>query len=50
MDPQSIIARRVALELRSGDLVITLGAGSIASLAGNLVTELERRHGKGGAR
>ena len=35
---------------RPGDLVLTLGAGSIASLAGQLVAELERRHGKGGAR
>ena len=44
------LAERVADVARPGDLVITLGAGSIASLAGNLVTELERRHGTGGAR
>ena len=44
------LAARVADVARPGDLVITLGAGSIASLAGNLVTELERRHGTGGAR
>ena len=44
------LAARVADVARPGDLVITLGAGSIASLAGNLVTELERRHGQGGAR
>jgi len=44
------MAARVADIARPGDLVITLGAGSIASLAGHLVAELERRHGKGGAR
>ena len=44
------MAARVADIARPGDLVITLGAGSIASLAGQLVAELERRHGKGGAR
>ena len=44
------MAARVADIAQPGDLVITLGAGSIASLAGNLVTELERRHGAGGAR
>ena len=43
------LAARVADVARPGDLVITLGAGSIASLAGHLVAELERRHGKGGA-
>lgn len=36
---------KVADLARPGDLVITLGAGSIASLAGNLVAELQRRHG-----
>jgi len=44
------MAARVADVARPGDLVITLGAGSIASLAGHLVAELERRHGKGGGR
>jgi UDP-N-acetylmuramate--alanine ligase len=44
------LAARVADLARPGDLVITLGAGSIASLAGHLVAELERRHGQGGAR
>ena len=44
------MAARVADLARSGDLVITLGAGSIASLAGQLVAELERRYGKGGPR
>jgi len=44
------LAARVADVARPGDLVITLGAGSIASLAGQLVAELERRHGQGGAR
>ena len=39
------MAVRVADLLRPGDLVITLGAGSISALAGNLVAELERRHG-----
>jgi UDP-N-acetylmuramate--alanine ligase len=43
------MAGRIADVARPGDLVITLGAGSIASLAGHLVAELERRHGKGGA-
>ncbi|HUQ89847.1 MAG TPA: UDP-N-acetylmuramate--L-alanine ligase [Vicinamibacterales bacterium] len=41
------MATRVADLARSGDLVITLGAGSIGSLAGNLVAELQRRHGGG---
>jgi UDP-N-acetylmuramate--alanine ligase len=44
------MAARVADIARPGDLVITLGAGSISGLAGALVAELERRHGKGGAR
>jgi UDP-N-acetylmuramate--alanine ligase len=39
------MAARVADLARPGDLVITLGAGSIGSLAGHLVAELERRHG-----
>jgi UDP-N-acetylmuramate--alanine ligase len=39
------MAGRVADLARPGDLVITLGAGSISALAGNLVAELERRHG-----
>jgi UDP-N-acetylmuramate--alanine ligase len=39
------MAARVADLARPGDLVITLGAGSIGALAGNLVAELERRHG-----
>jgi UDP-N-acetylmuramate--alanine ligase len=30
---------------RAGDLVLTLGAGSIGGLASALVGELERRHG-----
>jgi UDP-N-acetylmuramate--alanine ligase len=33
---------------RSGDLVITLGAGSIGSVATQVVSELERRHGRQG--
>jgi UDP-N-acetylmuramate--alanine ligase len=41
------MAARVADLARPGDLVITLGAGSIASLAGHLVAELQRRHGGG---
>ena len=44
------VAARVADLARPGDLVITLGAGSIASLAGQLVAELERHYGKGGVR
>ena len=44
------MAGRIADLARSGDLVITLGAGSIASLAGQLMAELERRSGKGGPR
>ncbi len=39
------VAARVVELARPGDLVITLGAGSIGSLAGNLVAALERRHG-----
>jgi UDP-N-acetylmuramate--alanine ligase len=39
------MAGRVADLALPGDLVITLGAGSIGSLAGHLVAELERRHG-----
>jgi UDP-N-acetylmuramate--alanine ligase len=39
------MAGRVADLARPGDLVITLGAGSIGSLAGHLVAELERRSG-----
>ena len=39
------VAARVAALARPGDLVITLGAGSIGSLAGNLVAALERRDG-----
>jgi UDP-N-acetylmuramate--alanine ligase len=38
------VAGRVADLARPGDLVITLGAGSIGSLAGTLVEELRRRH------
>ncbi len=41
------VAARVVEIARPGDLVITLGAGSIGSLAGNLVAALERRHGGG---
>ena len=40
------MAPRVADLARPGDLVITLGAGSIAGLAGALVTELQRRPGR----
>ena len=39
------LASRVADLARSGDLVITLGAGSIGGLATQLVDELKRRHG-----
>jgi UDP-N-acetylmuramate--alanine ligase len=38
------MAARVADLSRPGDLVITLGAGSIGGLATNLVEELRRRH------
>jgi UDP-N-acetylmuramate--alanine ligase len=38
------MAGRVADLARPGDLVITLGAGSIGTLAASLVAELERRH------
>jgi UDP-N-acetylmuramate--alanine ligase len=41
------VAARVADVARPGDLVITLGAGSIAGLATQLIAELERRHAKG---
>jgi UDP-N-acetylmuramate-alanine ligase len=37
------VAARVADLAREGDLVITLGAGSIGGLAASLVQELERR-------
>ena len=37
------VAARVADIARSGDLVITLGAGSIGGLANALVDELQRR-------
>jgi UDP-N-acetylmuramate--alanine ligase len=37
---------RVADLARPGDLVITLGAGSISSLAGQLVAELRQREGR----
>jgi UDP-N-acetylmuramate--alanine ligase len=39
------VASRVADIARAGDLVITLGAGSIGGLATTLVDELRRRHG-----
>jgi UDP-N-acetylmuramate--alanine ligase len=39
------VAARVADLARPGDLVITLGAGSIGGLAPQIVAELERRHG-----
>jgi UDP-N-acetylmuramate--alanine ligase len=39
------VARVVAGLVRAGDLVLTLGAGSIGSLATTLVAELERRYG-----
>jgi UDP-N-acetylmuramate--alanine ligase len=39
------MAARVAELARPGDLVITLGAGSIGTLAGQLVDELQRRYG-----
>ena len=38
------VARSVADIARSGDLVLTLGAGSISNLAPALVTELQLRH------
>jgi UDP-N-acetylmuramate--alanine ligase len=40
------MAARVADLARPGDLVITLGAGSIGTLATGLIAELERRHAK----
>jgi UDP-N-acetylmuramate--alanine ligase len=43
------VATAVANLARSGDLVITLGAGSIGTVAGQVVTELERRHGRQGS-
>jgi UDP-N-acetylmuramate--alanine ligase len=39
------VAARVADIARPGDLVITLGAGSIGGLATTLIEELRRRHG-----
>jgi UDP-N-acetylmuramate--alanine ligase len=43
------VAPALADLARSGDLVITLGAGSIGGVAGQLVSELQRRHGHKGA-
>jgi UDP-N-acetylmuramate--alanine ligase len=40
------VAARVADLARPGDLVITLGAGSISSLAGTLVAELQKREAR----
>jgi UDP-N-acetylmuramate--alanine ligase len=34
---------------RPGDLVLTMGAGSIGTVAGRFVAELEKRHGRGEA-
>jgi UDP-N-acetylmuramate--alanine ligase len=44
------VAGRVADLARPGDLVITLGAGSIGTLAAALVAELQRREREGGRR
>jgi len=44
------VAAAVADLARPGDLVLTLGAGSIGGLAAALVAELERRHGPREAR
>jgi UDP-N-acetylmuramate--alanine ligase len=44
------VATAVADLARAGDLVLTLGAGSIGGLATALVSELERRHGPREAR
>jgi UDP-N-acetylmuramate-alanine ligase len=41
------MARVVADVAVAGDLVLTLGAGSISSLAPALVSELEHRHPPG---
>jgi len=43
------VAAAVADIVRSGDLVLTLGAGSIGGLAASLVAELERRGSNGAA-
>jgi UDP-N-acetylmuramate--alanine ligase len=47
--PLEALAPAVADVARSGDLIIVLGAGSIGSVAGKVVAELERRHAVGGA-
>ena len=47
--PLDALAPAIADVARSGDLVIVLGAGSIGSVAGKVVAELERRHAAGGA-
>jgi UDP-N-acetylmuramate--alanine ligase len=47
--PLDAMAPAIADVARSGDLVIVLGAGSIGSVAGKVVAELERRHAVGGA-
>lgn len=41
----SDVPAAVASMVRAGDLVLTLGAGSIGGVAAALVAELERRHG-----
>ncbi len=41
------LVERVAAESRPGDLVLTLGAGSIATLGPRLLERLERREGTG---
>ncbi len=43
------VAAALAEIARPGDLVITMGAGSIGTVATRLVAELERRHGRGEA-
>jgi len=47
--PLDAMAPAIADVARPGDLVIVLGAGSIGSVAANVVAELERRQAAGGA-
>jgi UDP-N-acetylmuramate--alanine ligase len=44
------VAPTLAELARPGDVVITLGAGSIGSVASHVVAELERRHASEGTR
>jgi UDP-N-acetylmuramate--alanine ligase len=46
--PLAEVAPAVAELARPGDLVITLGAGSISGVPPAVIAALERRYGRGG--